>query len=166
MIVQRLNGSNSVLPQFLIYSANTYELPWKFDLPRTRAANMISGPTNLDLDFEVSVLTVPSSPARPGLKPRASVLQRPGAREIMSRSQVCTAKNWTEVDVPNPAGPDKRFRVILGFTRADRLYIFWGVPGYLDTMYVCKPDEWIAVDESGYEGGISRLVYFKLKHGS
>jgi len=168
VLATRRTSTNALFPECLIYSGTKYDLPWQFDLERTRKANHLAPPAKTNLVIEVSVVRVAAQLGSFEIESREKVLQVSSAKEVWNKTLPLAGRQWTQIVFPSlfakNSNTDEKFEAILGFIDPlARVSVFWrSQPPLWDEHHACNLGEWVRADASGFDGG-SRIVYFKVK---
>lgn len=168
VLVTRRNSPDAAFPEFLVYSALQYGSTLRFDIERTRSANHLEPPSDSNILIDVSVVTYPGE-----LKlgnSRDSVLALPGATEIHAQTLPLIPTKWTASEcsftIPTGARINERFDALLGFLDPlpNYLSVFWRrYPVFWDDWHFVRMDDWIRAEASGFKGGLSRVVFFRIR---
>lgn len=168
VLVTHRNSSDATFPEFLVYSAVQYGFTWCFDIERTRSANHLKPPFDSNILIEFSVVTYPGKLKFDGT--RDSVLALRGAKEIHGRTLPLNSSTWTttecSVTIPDGTTIKERFDVLLGFLdpSPEYLSIFWRRhPVLWDDWHFIKLGDWVRADATGFEGDLSRVVFFRVR---
>jgi hypothetical protein len=168
VLVTRRDSPDTTFPGLLVYSALQYGFTWRFDIERTRSANHLEPPPDAGVVIDFSIVTYPGD-----LKlatTRDTVLAAPGAKEIHLQTLPLSSNAWTATEcsltIPTGASVNERYDALLGFIDPlpDYASIFWrSYPVLWDDWHFVRFGEWIRADASGYKGGLSRIVFFRVR---
>jgi hypothetical protein len=171
VLVTKRDTPENTFPEFLVYSANQYGFPWGFDIERTRNANSFKPPLDSGVIIDFSVVTYPGELDLRTNSKRSTCLLLPGAQEIHAQSLPLSSSKWTPMEcsfaIPNGIVIKDRFDVLLGFLDPlpDHLSIFYRHhPVLSNTWQFIKFGDWICADASGFNGGLARVAFFRIRH--
>jgi hypothetical protein len=168
VFVTRRSAPDPAFPEFLVYSAWTYETMLRFDLERTRALNHLKPPSDAGMMVEYKVVTY----YRPQESDytQNSVFKGENTGETQIWAYPLSASTWTvaELSLKNPNGTilTKRYESKLGF--------FDPVPGNVSISWRphtqlweewkhVRLDDWVLVEEGSYVGNLSVIVSLRVR---
>ncbi len=168
VLITRLDSSETMFPELLVYSARLYGSPLSFDIERTRAANKLKPPSDTGISIDFSVVTYSGELSLSDS--RESVVALPGAAEIHARTLPLSSSTWTTTEcsfsIPTGISINERFDVLLGFCDPlpDYISIYWRRhPVLWDQWHFARLNKWIRAEAAGYKGGVSRVAFFRVR---
>ena len=173
VLVTRRESSDTLFPQFLVYSATEYKLWWCFDLERTRAANGLTAPPAPNLVMEFAVVTWPGDLEHSRNKSKEDFLTIPGAEELFAQSVPLTSDTWRGIDCSFtlPTGDVGKKRLEARFGLADpwphhfSIFLRYGPTGYYWWNFL-QADNWVsdAIGEhKGPKGTYCRTTFYRVR---
>jgi len=173
VLVTRRESSDTLFPQFLIYSATKYELWWCFDLERTRAANGLTAPPDPNLVMDIAVVTWPGDLEHSKNKSKDDFLAIPGAEEVLSQSVPLSSSAWMGISssFTNSAGTvvTRLFEARFGFAdpwpHRFAIFLCYGPSGYYWWDFL-QADNWVSDalgEHKGPNGTYCRSTFYRIR---
>ena len=163
-------------PEYLVFSAIEYQFPWEFDLARTRDKNgpRWTRPVPGKLVLDYSIIALPNLDLKNVHIPeeRATVLAKPGATEIFSKTLELSDTNWADFKwsytLPTGTKTGQEPEAIYGFASPQPVYfnILWRIPHSTvpwGNKSLLRVDDWMNLTAGQFEGNISTLEFVRLR---